>query len=295
MTSADYSLLDDEQLCEIICALEDRLPKQAAEEMIKRDAVVSFMGQTIMDKQSWLMDLPEWWAVVHSTYLLGHRGGEDVVFPLISALRWSDAFDCDWVTEALPSILGRIGPAVLPQLTAVVRDFTAGWSARDIAMKGMAAVSLHHPDCDEHVFRIIGERLMDEGENLIVRQLAGQILLDFRREEFNIPLIKFARNLFRDQDQGIAPLGGFSPEEVEWALHTGEPELWHYNEDWMRFYDPAEVQRRQKRWARDRLGQSTDNKTSRPSPQGTGGQVVSLWSPSRKPENGSRDKEPDES
>lgn len=279
----DYSTLDDERLADLLFMAEDRLELAAAKEIAGRDSMLPFLTQMVSDKQSWLAELPEWWAVVHSTYLLGQHGGEEVVLPLLMALRWSDAFDCDWVTELLPAILGKVGPPMLPGLTAIVRDSAAGWSARDLAMKGMAGVSLAHPESTEHVFRIIGERFMDDMEDRLVRQLAGQILLDFRRENYRMALIKFAR-----EDLGLHEFQawyamGFDPDEVDWAFHSPQAEIWHYQEDWMRFYDPGEIQRRQKRWSRERLGSGRSGRNVRSTPTG-GGQLVHLRPNGKKPE-----------
>ncbi len=289
MRSPDFAGIDDEQLCELLFTMEDRLPKEAAEELARRDAVVPYLAQLVMDKQAWLMDLPEWWAVVHSTFIVGHRSGEEAVLPLISALRWSDAFDCDWVTEVLPSMLGRVGPPALPLLTAVTRDATAGWSARDLAMKSLAAVTLHHPESSDHVFRIIGERLMDEGEDHLVRQMAGQVLLDFRRGGYQLPLLKLAKQ--NESLQGWEDVwpAAFGPDEVEWAFKSNTPEVWHYSEDWMHFYEPGEIQRRQKRWARERMGSGTSPKAGHTGP---GGKLVSFFRGSEQPDsNGGRDPE----
>ncbi|MFH1036134.1 MAG: hypothetical protein V1806_16655 [Pseudomonadota bacterium] len=282
MQRPDYSALDDEQLAELIFVSEDRLELDAAQEMARRSSLTPVLAQVLMDKQNWLAELPDWWAVVHAAYILGLKGGEEVVTPILTALRWADAFDCDWVTELLPSILGRLGPAAIPGLTMVLRDFTAGWSARDVAMKGLAAVSLHSPDSSEHVMRLIGERFMDEGEDRAVRQLAGHILLDFRCQKYRMALIKFSREewAFREMDSWY--VAGLDPEEVEWAFRQGLPDLWHYQEDWMRFYQPAEIQRRQKRWARERLG-SRGGRGDRLPPPG-GGRVLSFWRQSKNDE-----------
>lgn len=278
-----YANMDDEQLGEMLFFSEDRLSLEAARTIAGNEVLFPFLCQLVMDKKSWLLDLPEWWGVVHASYILALRGGGEVVLPLLSALRWSDAFDCDWVTELMPSMLGAQGPAVTPGLTAVVRDATAGWSARDLAMKGLAAITLGHPQAKEHNFRIIGERFMDEGENRIVRQLAGQILLDFRAENYRLPLLKFAREELSIQQQDNWQWTGFSPEEVEWCFHSPEPETWHYQEDWMRFYDPAEIQKRQKRWAKERLGFRADSQQN--GRVAKNGQLLSLWRRGEKNDN----------
>ena len=280
----DYSALNDEHLTELVFVEEDRLPLAAAEELARREGAAPLLAQVVMDKQSWLTELPEWWAVVHATYILGLRGDDQVVMPLLAALRWSDAFDCDWVTELLPSILGQVGPPCIPGLTHVARDLSAGWSARDLALKGLAAISLASPASASHVFRIVGERFMDEQEDRLVRQLAGQILLDFRCQQYRIGLIKFARQqwLMGEMEQWYP--GGFHPEEVDAAFRDQEPEVWHYQEDWMRFYAPAEIQRRQKRWTRERLGPGRVIREVKSVPPG-GGHVLPLSRLGKKPES----------
>ncbi len=282
MRNLDYAALDDEQLAELLFVGEDRLGLDWAQEVARRPALMPYLAQVVVDKANWLSELPDWWAVVHATYILGYRGGEDAVLPLLTALRWSDAFDCDWVTEVLPSIFGRIGPAVMPGLTMVTRDPSAGWSARDIALKGLAAVSLKHPDCSDHVFQIIGERLMDEGEDRVVRQLAGQALLDFRCAQYRMALLKFSREEWGARDLDAWYPTGFDSEDVEAAFRQGGADTWHYQEDWMRFYQPAEIQRRQKRWARERLGAVKAGRDRVPPPGG--GRVLNLSRTTKTPE-----------
>lgn len=281
----DYSRLADQELIDLLFVAEDRLELAAAQQVVQRPGLAPYLGQIMMEKHHWLAELPGWWAVVHATYLLGAQGGEAAVMPMLTALRWADAFDCDWVGEVLPSIFGSLGPAVIPGLTAVVNDFTAGWSARDIAMKGLAALSLSQPDTTEHVFRIIGQRFMDEGEDRAVRQLAGQILLDFRRKDYRLALLKFAREewMVADMEGWYQP--GLDPDEVEMAFRRTEAELYHYQEDWMRFYQPAEIQRRQKRWVRERLTTSRASRERLAPGSGGGGRVLPLHGNRRDPDN----------
>lgn len=271
--SFDYTALADEQLMEMLFWAEDRLPLEAAEEIARRDSLAQYLRQVVSDKPNWLTELPEWWAVVHATYILAMRGTDEEALPMLSALRWSDAFDCDWVTELLPPMFANLGPTVIAGLTAVARDMTAGWSVRDIALKSMAAICLKHPDSTEHVFRIIGERFMDENEDRVLRQLAGQILLDFRKVGYRLALLSFAREELNLRSEDAWYMAGFGPEEVEWSFRNTEPELWHYTEDWTKFYDPAEIQRRQKRWARERLGNRKSSNFKVPS---GGGHVLPL-------------------
>jgi hypothetical protein len=126
----------------------------------------------------------------------------------------------------------------------------------------------------------VGERFMDEGEDRVVRQLAGSILLDFRCQQYRMALIKFSREEWSFREMDAWYISGLDPEEVEWAFRQGDPDLWHYQEDWMRFYDPAEIQRRQKRWSRERLGANRQGRGDRLPPPG-GGRVLSFWRQSK--------------
>ncbi len=287
MDETYYAELADDQLFELLFTCEDRLELAAAQEIARRDSLSGYLAQVVMDKQSWLMELPDWWAVVHGVYILGYRGGEEAVVPLVAALRWSDAFDSDWVTELLPSIFGHLGAPALPWLTALARDPASGWSVRDLALKGLAAIGLKHPETKEHAFKIIGERFMDEGEDRLLRQLAGQILLDFLHQGYRMALIKFAREEWAFREADYLYPAGLDPEMVEHAFRQGETQLWHYSDDWMRFYDPGETQRRQKRWSRERLAGSRPGSSVKP-PAG-GGRVLPLWrhkGPETPPEGG---------
>lgn len=289
MIEDNYAQLPDERLAELLYASEDRLPLEAAQEIAGRDSFLPLLCDLVMDKQSWLSDLPEWWNVVHATYILAMRGGEEAALPLLSALRWADAFDCDWVTEFMPSIMGKLGPPAIPGLTTVCQDRTAGWSARDLALKGLAATSLDHPECKDLVFGVIGQRFMDESEDRVLRQLAGQVLLDFRVQNYRMALLKFAREDWSFKDLDFCYPAGFAPEEVEWSFKRSEPEVWHYQDDWTRFYDPAEIQRRQKRWGKERIGSSQSCRL----PGGSQDRVVSIWRGHKRPEAPAAPQDPD--
>ena len=275
MHTVNYAGLDEQTLTELLLVAEDRLELTAAREIAARAEMTEVLSQLLVDKHNWLAELPEWWAVVHAAFIMGYKGGSQAIAPLLASLRWADAFDCDWVTEALPSIFGKIGVEAIPGLRMVALDKTAGWSARNIALQSLAAISINHPAQDEAVFRLIGDIFMDENEDRLLRQLAGIILLDFRRESYRLALVKFSKEEWMVKDLDYYYALGFSSEDVDFVFHQLEPFTWFYQEDWMRFYQPAEIQRRQKRWSKERLSSAR-----RPHPPGGGGRVLSLWRPS---------------
>jgi hypothetical protein len=253
MKITDYAKLDDKALGELLLISEDRLPLAAALEIARRDSMLAPLSQLLCDRQSWLSELPEWWSVVHGAFILGRRGGEAVVTPLLTALRWADAYDCDWVAEMIPSIFGQLGTKALPGLTRLTQDVTSGWSARACALQSLAAVTLSVPAAEEEVFRFIGRVFMDEAESRPLRQMAGIILLDFRQENYRMALAKFAREQLASVEDDYWGDSAFSSEDVDSALRAAEAETYFYQQDWMQFYAPGEIQRRQKRWQKERL------------------------------------------
>lgn len=276
MTTTNYALLDDQQLGELMIINEDRLSLDAAREIASRASMVEPLSSILRDKQSWLAELPEFWAVVHSSFILGYHGGEEVLEPLLAGLRWADAFDCDWVTESLPPIFGSLGAVAYNWLKQVADDSIAGWSARGVALQGLAAVSLRVPELKNDTFKLIGNIFMHESQDWCLRQMAGNILLDFREISYRMALAKFARE--NESERVHWHFNGFSSEDVDIAFRRTEPEIWFYQDNWMRFYDPHEIQRRQKRWQKERMTQSR-----RTSFAAGNGRVISLWKPGDAP------------
>jgi hypothetical protein len=120
----DYAMLSDDELLDLLYTAEDRLPRAAADEVVRRgERTVPLLSEIVSNQFKWTRRVPEWWAVVHASFLLGAIGTESTVIPLLRAPRWADAFDCDWVTEAMPSIFGRIGPARLNAVSAMARQW----------------------------------------------------------------------------------------------------------------------------------------------------------------------------
>jgi hypothetical protein len=247
-----FVTLNDEELIDLLFSEEDRLPMEAVEEFLRRgERLVSNLAEIVTVKNNWICDLPEWWAVVHATYLLGIIGGDAAIPPLLSALRWSDAFDCDWITEDLPSIFGKVGPETLEPLRRVAYDTTSGWGARTIAMQGMASVTIYHPECSQEVFSTIADIFLNPGDEEGTDQMAAGILVDFLRREYYQPLLDFAEEeQERKREDPLYP-ALLSPTEVKELFERGDRNLWHYTRDWLEFYDQENIRERQERWARE--------------------------------------------
>ena len=248
MTVNDYRRLHNEEIADLLFTQEDRLPRPAIDEIVRRgQEAVPFLADIVMDRILWTAEPPEWWAPVHATYALGAIGGATVLVPLLAALRWSDAYDNEWVTEDLPSILGSMGELSFDALIAVLHDRSAGWSARSIAMDALGSQALRNPQREEEVVKHLGRVLRDATEEHGARRSAAFVLLDFRRADYRKELNAIAENEVRWQEQHPDYHPAFTPDEVRRDLTSPRVGLEVYQHDWLDFYDPAEIRRRQQR------------------------------------------------
>jgi len=248
MPKTDYRRMSNDELVDLLLSAEDQLPKPAADEIVRRGAeIVPELSDIVMDRTSWIADIPEWWAPVHATYLLGAIGGDEVVAVLLASLRWSDAYDNEWVTEDLPSILGSLGEASFDELVNITGDRSAGWSARSIAMDALGSQALKNPSLEEQVIAIIGSILNDTNEERGARRSAAYVLIDFRRMDYKDVLMKFAQ-----KEEGRNRRGDYRPsfteKDIERDLTSPRCGLDMYTRDWLEFYEPEEILRRSERF-----------------------------------------------
>jgi HEAT repeat protein len=141
-----YQKLSDEKLTEQLYWAEDRLPRAAVDEIARRgERMVPLLSGIVSNQFHWTKKVPEWWAVVHASFILGAIGTQSTIIPLLRALRLADAYDCDWVTEAMTSIFGRMGPAAVDRLMIMAADNTNGCYTRSITMDGLGHIAWRHP------------------------------------------------------------------------------------------------------------------------------------------------------
>lgn len=246
----------NDELLRLLSSEGDRLSRSIVDECVQHGAsLIPSLSSIVRDEWSWRKDGVEWWAAIHATCILGAIGGERVVAPLVAALRMASVWECDWVTEMLPSMFGAIGPPALPALRALAEDPSNHWFQRVLACEGMAAIALRSPHVAREVFACIASLMRDRNEDQYVRGLGGSVLLDCRRKEYCTDLLEVAWEQDHAEENGRWSEPFFSVKEVREALAEEEPERWQYEKDWLAFYAPEAIAERQVRWkkeARDR-------------------------------------------
>ncbi len=249
----DYRNWSDDELMGALFTSEDRLPREAVDQFLKRGSrLLPRLAAIVSDSFAWNEPLPRWWAVVHAVYILGAIATHETVLPLLKSLRYAEACENDWITEELPSIFGRIGPPAVEGLRRIAADATSGWFARAVACESLAAVTMLHSDGDEDIFRFIRACFVDENEDRRLRQSTGHILLDFLRPDCREVLVAFGNEEKRRHAEDPAYRYAFTGDEVDLEFAGGTKSLDAYTRDWLTFYDPDEIEERRKRWEKEK-------------------------------------------
>jgi len=246
----DWAAASDDDLVGALFTAEDTLPRAFVNEVLaRRDRLTGQLIAVVTDPDSWHARLPQWWAPIHATFILGAIDDPAVDAALFTAWRHAEIYDCDWVGEMIPPILGRRGARIRPVLTAIIDDPAEGELLRGTALLALAATTLTDPAGSDAVFATIGRVLRDASAPSWVRDSAGHALLDFQIAAERDALVA-AANAAAAAAEDDWDVVAFSVDEVEEAF-TGEPKTDPYRRDWLAFYDPKRIAARQRRWARE--------------------------------------------
>jgi Protein of unknown function (DUF1186) len=105
-------------------------------------------------------DSAEVWGPIHAWRALGVLRAEPAIPTLVSILADQDDTEVnDWITEELPKVLAMIGPAAIPELTAVVERESAGEFATVDAAKSLSKIAQRHPESRDEVVAILTRNL----------------------------------------------------------------------------------------------------------------------------------------
>jgi HEAT repeat protein len=249
-----FTTMSDAELIEQLCALGDNLPREVIDEVVERSTrVIPYLQAIVSDKNSWTRPTPEWWMVVHATYALGAMEIPETLPALLSALRWADAFECEWVAEDIPCMFGKLGEVAFAPLTAVLSDFSAGWSVRSTALSSLAATCLTAPFLKEQMLDLAARIVADTDEPVPLRQTAANVLLDFRSQMHRTVLMEFGLEEAQRKEEIANYEGAYYHWEVDDFLDSDETasDLDFYLRDWLMFYDPEERARRNDFWTEE--------------------------------------------
>ncbi len=244
-----YSMLESDKLVNLLFTEEDRLPRTAVDEFIKRgNSMIEPLSKIVLEESNWTKERPEFWTPIHAVFILGAIGTQETIAPLITAIKWSEKYNVDWVFEVFPSIFGKIGMPALESLRQFVQDKEQDWYVRTIALQGLAAVAVYNPEAENDIIFFIHSIFTNKEENIDVRVGVANVLLDFKRDEFKESLLAFCEEERRFREKEPFPIVAFDEEDVERIFSTNGKHIALYTRDWLSFYDEEHIKKRQERW-----------------------------------------------
>ena len=103
---------------------------------------------------------PEVFGRIHAWRALGQLRSESAVSTLVGLVadQDKDGYD-DWITGELPTVFGMIGPAAIPELTALLERESATQYARSDAVLSLAEIGKVNPDARAEVVAVLTRNL----------------------------------------------------------------------------------------------------------------------------------------
>lgn len=247
------ALSDDELMADLI-EHEDRVPRILIDECIRRgEALIPHLRAHVANERLWsgACSSGEWWAILHAVFILGAipgREAADTLLLVFGKMRSHPDDDLlwDWLGNHWPILFQNKREHAAAGLEAMAcdRDGPAvmryeAWAV--LLEAGQAA----GPWAFEAVLDRLAQVAADARENEFMLGLVGFLLLDFPRERHR-PLLE---NLARDFERARSWGQPFVLKDVEHAFAKGDdPPPWERHRDYLSFYNPAEIRRRQQRW-----------------------------------------------
>jgi hypothetical protein len=234
--------MNDDALIRLLYTEADTLTRKTADAIVARgSAIVPRLVRILGDNDAWGADEDaSWWAPVHAAYLLGAIGGTDVIPPILRALAKSLDKDHPWIYEPMPSILARQGAPAAEPLLAALQDGQQDEAVRLTVAEALELLAVREPALRDGLLDRLAAVARDAVRGEADRWIAAVPLLRFARPQDRDLLLDLGR---RQAKQGDG--AHFLPDSVEATYRTG-PDLADTSEDWMAFYDPEAIAKRER-------------------------------------------------
>ncbi|MFZ5594128.1 MAG: UPF0149 family protein [Pseudomonadota bacterium] len=248
--------LSEQGLMLLIVTQEDRLPRTVVDECVRRgSAMLPLLAEYLENEQNWSPDAvnPQRWALLHCIFILGAMDDPPAAAPLVSAFKRMREFPgddlWDWIGAYWPILFRNKQAAAVTELRRVAEDPAYDWYPRSIAMGCVVAVA-HEAGAEplEDALDWVASIAANDAEDEDTRYFAGSLLLDFPRERHRALLESLA---LQQQDQRGRLEIIFDINNVRLVFERGDQPEWERFADPWCFYDPEEIENRQRRWAKE--------------------------------------------
>jgi hypothetical protein len=254
-SDAELAAMHEDELMAVITSSDDAVPFSIVRECADRgDAILLYLEQHLENRAHWDGDVDsgDWWGLLHATFILGLMPGEESARVLLGAFRRITFHEygdlSDWLSSAWPALFRNKPHFATAQIRLIAESATVGWYARcqavDCVLAAAAAASTNEL---EGAIDWLAAMCADADEDSEFRVIAGHSLLDFPRERHR-PVMEALVDL-QEPDSLVGK--AYAREDIQFSFGAGDCPEWERFDDPWRFYDPAEIARRQERWYRE--------------------------------------------
>ena len=245
---------------------EDRVPRNLIEEAARRGPEMLDALEDLLEKDYyWGEDQSdgEWWRLLHAVMILGldgtARAGELLVRYMRRMDEAGDEMLQEWLSGYWPALFRNKPADVLPALNTLADDATHSWYMRGDAANSVIAWTAEHDL--EHVDAALerAARLaFSKVEDFDLRVMLGATLLAFARA-------RDRRALEQLSDAQRDEVRWFGREDIVRAYARGgeAPDWTEFSNPW-EFYEPGEIEAREKARAEAPQGGEEDDDATEP-------------------------------
>lgn len=252
-TDESLAAMPPDELLQLLARDEDRVPRNAIDECIRRgDALVPAL-EHILQVHSWQDNdsQGEWWCLLHAAMILGAMPTEAAGLLLASHMRAMAMHDDqnlqEWLSSDWPALFRNKSSAVLAPVRTIVEDRSLDWYIRSNAIDALLVMEQQRGTAElEEALDRLASAAQDQSDDQDFCLFSANALLDFPRPRHRTMLEALAK-----QQSGQKFGAIFLMNDVTKAYaNKQEPPLSHLrrNDPWQ-FYDPQAITKRQERWA----------------------------------------------
>ena len=232
--TTQYAALTDEALINLLFTEEDRLPRAAADEIVRRGVPVApALFRILEDGDLWDDESPRWWAIVHAAFLLAAMQPPGALEALLPALEKAEEVDNDWLCDEAPQLLASFGPQAVPLLTPLALDSELDLYFRISIIEALTWIGRNHAEVRDDATGALRQILLGTSEDSDLRAWAASHLLKFAVPEDRDLILSGVDDYILERKFAEKVFSGQEPLQNPPAL------------DWMNFYDPDEIAHRQ--------------------------------------------------
>ncbi|HVE39738.1 MAG TPA: SEC-C metal-binding domain-containing protein [Planctomycetota bacterium] len=230
-----HETLTDDALLQLLSTEEDRLPRSAVDEIVRRAARLSpALAHMADDRALWEGPTPGSFAPAHATFLLAALRTPDSFEILLRAVRIAVELEDYFAVDYGDVVLASAGPDALSTLKSVAKSTKEPFELRLSTIEAVARIGLLHPDARAVARDFLLETARNRREDADLRNAAAHAFLEYATSDDGEALHDL-------QDEDL-----LDDEAVQLAL-TGTVEPYYGKPiDLLELYDPEALEQRRR-------------------------------------------------